>query len=226
MVLSRSLSLIALFLVAASPSACALDEPVCTNRQETLTNSSNFRLVAISCETSAGAGSIAISVSEDGEPIQELHATYKSQAYFLEMDNTFDIDLDGSPDLSVNTGKGRDANGMHYWLYDASSNQYTDLGEAPHLTRAEDGGLFALVSSGGEMSSIRYNYLVSAGKLTTVNAIGFVPVNDGLFYIVEFATTDSGDLKPGSERMEVGERTAMDCMDGTAPCPSPARSSE
>lgn len=183
----------------------------------------NIRLVAKSCSVDDKTGHVTIDVMKNGDVSQTLKASFESNAYVLNVDPTFDIDLDGIPDLTVSTGKGRGGDGMHYWRFDKAVFRYVDLGEAPTLSHAKSGEkstLFTLESSNGEFQSIRYNYKFSKNKLKIISAIGFIrKENSDDYYIVHLVPKSQFAQWRHDRKITVKGLIAEKCMDGTGICP-------
>lgn len=220
--------LLAFFLgFALLPKAEAFDGFVCASEETARAMPKNIpvTVMATSCGQQGGRGNIALKVYLKKKLVQTLFATFESPAYVLSLDTEIDLDGDKIFDLAVSTGKGRGGDGMHYWRYDQASNRYMDLGEAPMLTHPIGGAkneLTALVSSSGELQSIRYVYHVVGNKLTQTAALGFIPLeNSDEYYVVKFRRDSRGNLIPGGERVKISAEFAEGCMAGSILCSSP-----
>lgn len=171
-----------------------------------------------SCGNIDGSGHVLTRV-EIGHNVQFLKSEYESSSYSIDVNSSIDLNNDGTPDLGVSDGKGRDSNGMHYWIFDPSTKLYSDLGEAPAIEKSQDGENtpFAVVSSSGEIQSIRYDFEIIKNKLKVKCAIGFIPIGKD-YDIALLKINEDGSYEEEKRIRGVRADQAQACMSGKSYC--------
>lgn len=196
---------------------------------ETLTvspeNMKNVQLIEKLYHSSSKESLVRIDVLINGKKTQSLKTTVMAMGYSLTSEINFDIDLDKTPDLAINTGRGRGGEGVHYWLFQNKKQIYKDLGEFPRLEHDKFLGhnrLYSLVSSSGKFQSIRNEYLFANNSIKTISTIGFVPCEDGAYYDLYYFTKTTGrnQMLESPKTIRLPALEAENCMNGLGACPT------
>ncbi|MFZ5550584.1 MAG: hypothetical protein ACOZJX_17945 [Pseudomonadota bacterium] len=203
-------------------SGCAASAAVCKNQVAAKAPLDPAGLVVLhvaSCPVDEGSFDVALEVRTGSKVTQRERTTAEGLAYGLSIDQSVDIDGDGTRDVGVANGAGRAGDGMNYWLVKRNPVYLVRIGEAPRLSLSSDGKriLYALVPGSGEVQATRVEYQLVAGQLRRVRSLQFVPIDDVRTEIRELLHVDGASGKEQSGRLATSEE-AQRCMDG-GPCP-------
>lgn len=203
--MKRSATSALLLLAGAVQSGCAVSHPGtaslhCAETAESTIQAEDnegVTIVARSCGDAAGTGIVSVQTYLEGRQLDTYRVPYDSLAYSLNIENNIDLNSDGTPDLSLNTGGGKGGEGTFYWVRDPESHRYRPIGDYPTLSVCGSGNgvLYSVTPGSGDTISTWTYYIFVDWALVPLLVVDVAALLDGEMLELSHSVSDRAALR-------------------------------